>query len=163
MFLLASVILSGGRGSPSRETPLDRGPWKVNTTTITPWTDRHLDRDPPEQRPPRQTEPPGQRLTSSGDHQSRRYASYWNAYLTCYHPQTKFAKVMFLHLSVILFTGGGCLPQCMLGYTPPGPEADPPQDPRQTPPCGRYASYWNAYLLPPTNEVAGRLCFYRCL
>ena len=35
-----------------------------------------------------------------------------------YRPQTKFAKVMFLHLSVILFTGGG-LPQCMLGYHPP--------------------------------------------
>ena len=35
-----------------------------------------------------------------------------------YRPQTKFAKVMFLHLSVILFTWGGCLPQCMLGYTP---------------------------------------------
>ena len=34
-----------------------------------------------------------------------------------YRPPTKFAKVMFLHLSVILFTGGGCLPQCMLGYT----------------------------------------------
>ena len=28
------------------------------------------------------------------------------------------AKVIFLHLSVILFTGGG-LPQCMLGYCPP--------------------------------------------
>ena len=75
---------------------------------------------------------------------------------------------MFLHLSVILFTGGG-LPQCMLGYHPPRsrpprsrppltadtpwkqthpPEADPfppgsrpPQ--KQTPPCtvlhaGRY-------------------------
>ena len=24
-----------------------------------------------------------------------------------YHPQTKFAKVMFLHVSVILTTGGG--------------------------------------------------------
>ena len=35
-----------------------------------------------------------------------------------YRPQTKFAKVMLLHLSVILVTGG-CLPQCMLGYTPP--------------------------------------------
>ena len=31
---------------------------------------------------------------------------------------------MFLHLSVILFMGEGCLPQCMLGYTPP--EADLP-------------------------------------
>ena len=37
---------------------------------------------------------------------------------SCYRLQTKFAKVMFLHLSVILFRGG-CLPQCMLGYTPP--------------------------------------------
>ena len=27
---------------------------------------------------------------------------------SCYHPQTKFAKVMFLHQYVILFTGG-CL------------------------------------------------------
>ena len=38
--------------------------------------------------------------------------------------------------------GVGCLPQCMLGYTPP----------RQTPlpdgHCsGRYASYWNAFLV----------------
>ena len=43
------------------------------------------------------------------------------------------AKVIFLHLSVILFTGWGwgCLPQCMLGYhTPLG--ADTPQE--QTPP-----------------------------
>ena len=50
--------------------------------------------------------------------------------------------------------GGGCLPQCMLWYTPP--LADIP--PGQTPPlpsacwdrhgycCGRYASYWNAFL-----------------
>ena len=42
------------------------------------------------------------------------------------------AKVIFLHLFVILFTGGGCLPQCMLGYhTPPG--ADTPQS-RHAPP-----------------------------
>ena len=51
------------------------------------------------------------------------------------------AKVIFLHLSVILFTGG-CLPQCMLGYhTPPGADNPPPQSrhppsrhhPKQTP------------------------------
>ena len=110
-------------------------------------------------------------------------------------------KLMFYTcLSVILFTRG-VLPQCMLGYTPPTPwdqrhpqepEADTPQDQRQTPPgqtppppeqtlpadtpladtpgqtpprptppgrhspgrhppadgccCGRYASFWNAYL-----------------
>ena len=112
---------------------------------------------------------------------------------------------MFLHLSVILSIlstgggGGGCLPQCMLGYSPP--HADTPKGrhppwadtPAQcmlgytpplpsacwdTPPlaqcmlgytprpvhsgihpppsacwdthgycCGRYASYWNAFLL----------------
>ena len=55
-------------------------------------------------------------------------------------------------LSVILFTGRGCLPQCMLGYppeeTPPG--ADPPSaehagEIRST--RGRYASYWNAICL----------------
>ena len=40
------------------------------------------------------------------------------------------AKVIFLHLFVILFTGKRCLPQCMLGYQPPG--ADTPLD--QTPP-----------------------------
>ena len=40
------------------------------------------------------------------------------------------AKVIFLHLSVILFTGGR-LPQCMLGYHPLGadpPRADPPPE-----------------------------------
>ena len=37
---------------------------------------------------------------------------------------------MFLQASVILSTGGGGLPQCMLGYHPPG--ADTPQE--QTPP-----------------------------
>ena len=47
------------------------------------------------------------------------------------------AKVMFLLVSVILSTGGRCLPQCMLGY-PPG--ADTPQGrhhpPEQTSPLG---------------------------
>ena len=43
---------------------------------------------------------------------------------------------MFLHVSVILFTGGG-LPQCMLGYppetgTPPPPGSRPPPQ-EQTP------------------------------
>ena len=45
------------------------------------------------------------------------------------------AKVIFLHLSVILFTGGG-LPQCMLGCPPC--QGDPPEGgtplPRR-PPC----------------------------
>ena len=75
-------------------------------------------------------------------------------------PQRSWSKVIFLHLSVILFTGGVGDPQgrhppadtTPLGRHPPG--RHPPE---QTPPCtvhagirstsGRYASYWNAILL----------------
>ena len=32
-----------------------------------------------------------------------------------YRPQTKFAKVMFLHVSVILFTGGDGITACIAG------------------------------------------------
>ena len=42
-----------------------------------------------------------------------------------YRLQRSWGKVMFLHLSVILFTGG-CLPKCMLGYTPLPPGRHPP-------------------------------------
>ena len=56
-------------------------------------------------------------------------------YRCYYRPQRSWGKVMFLHLSVILFTGGGCLPQCMLEYTPLG--QTPP--PGQTPPCPVHA------------------------
>ena len=55
---------------------------------------------------------------------------------------------------------GGSLPQYMLGHQPPGnrppreqtpPRADPPWEPTHPPAdgycCGRYASYWNAFLL----------------
>ena len=55
---------------------------------------------------------------------------------------------------------GGCLPQCMLGYTlsRPGP---PPADGHCS---GRYASYWNAILLPPANEVWGKvICLQVCV
>ena len=89
------------------------------------------------------------------------------------------AKVIFLHLSVILFTGGeGGLPQCMLGYHPPRSRpplgADPPSprsrhhplrpDPlpweadssiRST--SGRYASYWNAFLLSLHFQIIPQL------
>ena len=45
----------------------------------------------------------------------------------CYRPQRSWAKVMFLQASVILSTeGGGCLPQCMLGYHPTPWEHTPP-------------------------------------
>ena len=49
-----------------------------------------------------------------------------------YRPQTKFAKVMFLHLSVILFTGGVCLSACWDTTT----SSLPPPRTRHTPrPC----------------------------
>ena len=66
--------------------------------------------------------------------------------LNHYHPQRSCEGYVFT--PVCLSTGGGaCLPQCMLGYHPP---EQTPRD--QTPPtadgycCGRYASYWNAFL-----------------
>ena len=45
----------------------------------------------------------------------------------CYRPQRSCEGYVFT--GVCLSTRGGCLPQCMLGYHPPG--ADPPE---QTPP-----------------------------
>ena len=39
--------------------------------------------------------------------------------LSCYRPQMKFAKVMFLHMSVILFTGGVWYPS--MHCRSPGP------------------------------------------
>ena len=48
-------------------------------------------------------------------------------------------KVVFLHVYVILSTGGGGLPQCMLGYHPSGSRYPPPpgrHPPKQVPPLG---------------------------
>ena len=58
-----------------------------------------------------------------------------------YRLQRSWAKVMFLQASVILLTGG-CLPQCMLGYTPPRSRHPPGADttPKQTPPRSRHTS-----------------------
>ena len=53
-----------------------------------------------------------------------------------YRPQRSWAKVMFLQASVILSTGGGCLPQCMLGCQPPRDQRPTPPT-RQTPPGTR--------------------------
>ena len=80
-----------------------------------------------------------------------------------YRPQRSCGKVMFLHVSVTLFTGG--LTHCMLGYTPRDQMQAPPwsRSPRSRPPwyqtspqhsacwemrptSGQYASYWNAIL-----------------
>ena len=52
--------------------------------------------------------------------------------------RNEVAKVMFLHMSVILSTGG-CLPQCMLGYHPPPPQKQAPLPQEQTSPRSRGA------------------------
>ena len=70
-----------------------------------------------------------------------------------YRPQTKFAKVIFLHVSVILFTEGrspgphqgGVQVQARAGFIPACTEADTtPQADGYC--CGRYASDWNAFF-----------------
>ena len=86
--------------------------------------------------------------------------------------RNEVAKVMFLHLSVILSMGGVCLSVCWdttplpPGSRHPPDQAYPPAPPRNRHPpsnrhppgsgtprsrdgycCGRYASYWNAFLL----------------
>ena len=52
-------------------------------------------------------------------------------YLKCtfYFPQRSCGKVMFLHLSVILSTGGVCLIACWDTHTPPGQTPPPSRDP----------------------------------
>ena len=88
-----------------------------------------------------------------------------------YRPKRSCGKVMFLHVSVILFTGGSLCqgdpppdrdpprtetPPLPWTETPPSLDRDPPfpgqrpPSPGQRPPrtvtSGRYASYWNAFL-----------------
>ena len=66
------------------------------------------------------------------------------------------AKVIFLHLSVILFTEG-CLPQCMLGYHTPRsrhpPEADTPwsRHPHRADPLRRQKTPWSRH--PPRADT----------
>ena len=89
----------------------------------------------------------------------------------CYRPQRSCEGYVFTPVCQSFCSQGG-LPQCMLGCNPPEPGTPPPgsrQPPHQhpleqTPPrtrhppdqaptlpadgycCGRYASYWNAFL-----------------
>ena len=63
-------------------------------------------------------------------------------------------------------TPGADTPQADTPLEQTPPEADPlrssPTSQQQTPPgtdgycCGWYTSYWNAFLLPPADEVAER-------
>ena len=63
----------------------------------------------------------------------------------CYRQQRSCGKVMFLHVSVILFRGG-------LAGIPPPPRRQTPLWQADTAPrddhcSGRDASYWNGFLL----------------
>ena len=79
-----------------------------------------------------------------------------------------WSKVMFLHLSVILFTGG-CLSQHAVGgCTPPWADnptrqtpADPPgrHSPRQTPPSGRHPLLRMATEAGGTHPTGMHSCF----
>ena len=72
----------------------------------------------------------------------------------CYRPQTKFAKVMFLHLSVShsVHREGG-LPQCMLGCHTPGPGTPTPLE-ADTPGPGTLPPGPGTHPHPPGAETA---------
>ena len=83
---------------------------------------------------------------------------------TCYRPQRNCGKVIFSHVSVSHSVhGGGSLPQCMLGYIPPSPGQTPPREAKSPDGhcSGRYASYWNAFLLSINSRW--QLCNTHCL
>ena len=67
----------------------------------------------------------------------------------CYRPKRSCEGYVFTRVCHSVHRGG--LPQCMLGYhprrsRPPPQEQTPPPPPRDGYCCGRYASYWNAFL-----------------
>ena len=92
----------------------------------------------------------------------------------CYRPQRSFEGYVFTPVCQSFCSQeGGCLLHCMLGYNnapdqkadTPRPKSRPPRTKNQTsdprtksryPPadgycCGRYASYWNAFLFQKYN------------
>ena len=102
-----------------------------------------------------------------------------------YRPQCSCGKVMFLHLSVILFTGGVSAPvhagihtplgrhplgrhppaQCMLGYTPPPPAqcilgytSPCPVHAGNTPPCPVHAGIHMATAADGTHPTGLHSC-----
>ena len=95
-------------------------------------------------------------------------ASVWsrnrvNDWCNFYRPERSCGKVMFLHLSVILFTGGGTPSQHAPQVTCPGGVSI--KDPR-TVTSRRYASYWNAFLFfDAFNNVSGFFfwCIQQCI
>ena len=95
---------------------------------------------PPEQTRPDQT-PPGADTPPGSRHPpcSSRFFTSRNEVV---------AKVIFLHLSVILFTGGRGSASLHAGIPPLSPpdQTPPPPEPSIRSTSGRYASYWNAFL-----------------
>ena len=86
---------------------------------------------------------------------------------TYYRPQRSCGKVMFLHLSVILSTGGGgCIPACTWATTPlgrhPPPQADTPCPPARHPrvdtPSGRHPPQQAATAADGTHPTGMHSC-----
>ena len=95
-----------------------------------------------------------------------KIAFFFKCQVLFYRLQTKFAQVMFLHVSVILSTRGGDLPHFLLGYTPthpPGPEAGtPPPGPEAGAPLGPEVGIpsgsrppWDQRQVPPVQCMLG--------
>ena len=106
------------------------------------------DRDPLDRYPPRTESPWKEHGTRQPDRKWHHTENppwtdkhLWNYYLTL---NEVWGKVMFLHPSVILFTGGVSAPLHAGMHAPP--PADPPRCYGIRSTNGRYASYWNAYL-----------------
>ena len=75
--------------------------------------------------------------------------SSFTGMLSCYRPQS-CGKVMFLRLSVILFTGGSVCPGGSLSresLSEGSARVSVQRHPSVRWKSGRYASYWNAFLL----------------
>ena len=78
-----------------------------------------------------------------------------------YRPQRSCGKVIFSQASVSHSVHGGCLPQCMLGYTPPGkhspsPEAHPPE--AHPPPRNTHPMVIAADGTHPTGMLSSLVC-----
>ena len=69
---------------------------------------------PPGGRPPYADVPPSRYTWDSTGYSQQAGGTHPIRMHTCYRPQTKFAKVMFLHLSVShsVHRGWGCIPAC---------------------------------------------------
>ena len=84
-----------------------------------------------------------------------KYVVFTSVMSSFYRPQRSCGQGNIFTLVCHSVHRGGVLPQCMLGYhppdqtTPPRPDPPPPREAdssiRST--SGRYASYWNTFLL----------------